>query len=175
MKKFIKKISKKNSYIIFGVAVAIIFIIVLIAVISKKQDIINIFNQPSVPVTSTTQKAQNQNTQVKPSAGTTTTPSSFLTYQEVLKAYTGKRFQFVNNREGNCIMSPTSATFKNNTKVMLDNRTDKSMTVYLNGVANVMPAYGYKVVTLTATGQLPFTIKVDCNAGKNNGQIILQK
>jgi hypothetical protein len=148
---------KKNLYTIIGV----IAVIVILAIIFWGKQIpgMSIFNSLS-----------NKNAPAKPSAPA---PDTSLSYAEALQIYEGKRFQFSSNGVNNCIMNPSSAVSKMGTKVMLDNRIGKQVAIYLDGTAYNIEAYGFKIVTLTTSAQLPHTIKVDCDTGKNNGQIIL--
>jgi len=169
-----KKISKKDLYIIIGV-VAVIIIVILIAVFSNRQGPVN-NNLNATP--SNEQNAQNENKPSESNASTSvpvTTTAPSLLYGEALKMYGDRRFQFGLNDINNCIMTPSSSVFKEGTKVMLDNRANKQITIYLDGTAYDIKAYGFRIITLTTSASLPHTIKVDCNTGKNNGQILLQQ
>lgn len=115
-------------------------------------------------------KPQN-NTSVKTTAPAQNTT---LSYEEALQIYKNQRFQFFINNSGSCAMSPYSANLLKGTRAMLDNRSNQQITVYLDGAPYNIKAYGFKIVTLTTSTTLPHTLKVDCNSGKNNGQIILQ-
>jgi hypothetical protein len=171
-----KKISKKNLYIIIGVAVVII-VVILIAVFSNRQNPVN-NNVNATPLNE--QNAQNENAPSEsntsmPTSTSTSAPTPDLSYGEALKMYENRRFQFSFNDINNCIMTPSSSVFKKGTKVMLDNRVNKQITVYFDGTAYNLKAYGFRIITLTTSAQLPHTIKVDCGTGKNNGQILLQQ
>ena len=72
-------------------------------------------------------------------------------------------------------MVPYSASFKNGTKIMLDNRYKKPLTVSLDGQPYYLGAYNFEIVTAGTSAKLPHTIKVNCGTGKNNGSIMLQK
>ena len=166
------KIKQKDLYIIIGVVVVTVIIILAIIWGQGKTPGNGIFNPPANEQNGNAPAESNTSTSTQTS---TSTSSPSLSYGEALKLYEGKRFQFSFNSLNNCVMSPTSTAFKKGTSVMLDNRADKQMTVYLDGVAYNIKAYGFKIITLTTSAQLPHTIKVDCGTGKNNGQIILQQ
>ncbi len=102
-------------------------------------------------------------------AKTTPTPKP-LSYSDAVGLYVNRRLQF----DVNCVVNPSYVVFKKGTQIMLDNRYDKPRAVYLNGVLYNLSAYGFKIVTLTTTKPLPYTIIVDCGSGKNNGRIILE-
>ena len=175
-----KKIKKKDLYIIIGVIVVVIIIIWAIIFAYKPNNGGNILNPsqgtqnenaPAGPETSTPESSSPSTS--TPTSSTSTSAS--LSYEEALKIYKDKRFQFSYASANNCIMSPSSSVFKKGTKVMMDNRYNKQITIYLDGTAYNIAAYDFKIITLTTSAQLPHTIKVDCDMGKNNGQIILQQ
>ena len=93
-----------------------------------------------------------------------------LAYGDAVKLYGNKRIQF----DPNCNVVPNKSVFNEGTKIMLDNRSDKSRSVYLDRVKYILGAYSFKTVVLTTTQKLPRTILIDCGTGRNNGQIILQ-
>jgi len=170
----------KNIYIIV-VAVALIVVISGISIwlllsaknlpLSENEQIL-IQEQPASP--NTAGQEQTNNSQ---QASTTQSATQLLSYQDALKIYGGAnlRVQLSLNNYNVCIVNPANPVFKKGVKVMFDNRINAKTMLYLDGVAYSIPAYGYKIITLTTTKPLPHTMRVDCNKGKNNAQIILQK
>ena len=102
-------------------------------------------------------------------------PAATLSYNDALKKYEGRRIQFGTDVYGSCLVSPYQNAFKKGMAIMLDNRTAASLKISLDGQAHTLKAYGYKIVTLTATKALPYTISIDCGSGQNNGSILLQQ
>lgn len=98
-------------------------------------------------------------------------PSKVLSYNEAILQYKDRRIQF----GPDCSASPSYATFKAGTKIMLDNRYDKVRPIYLDGQKYSIEAYGFRIVTLSTSAKLPHTINIDCGTGKNNGRILLQQ
>ncbi len=92
-----------------------------------------------------------------------------MSYSDAIKAYEGRRMQF----DQSCVTSPYQHTYKNGTKIMLDNRASVSRTIKIGQTVTV-PAYGYKIVTLSAN-TFPSTILVDCDAKQNVATIIVQQ
>jgi len=172
-----KKIKKKDLYIIIGgvlVALVIIWSIISWQAQNPGKSILNL------------PPAQNENQQANPDNSTPAetgavtpapaeTPEPSLSYGEALKLYEGKRFQFGLNNVNNCMVTPYSSVFKKGVKVMLDNRIGKQITIRLDNVPYTISAYGFRIITLTTSAQLPHTISIDCETGQNNGQIILQQ
>ncbi len=111
-------------------------------------------------------------TQANSNKLTSSQPSEKLTYDEALKIYaSGKLIQFGED----CSANPNYASYKKGTKIMLDNRSSKNRTIYLDRVAYNMKAFEFKIITLSTTAQLPHEIMVDCGAGRNNARILLQQ
>ena len=98
-----------------------------------------------------------------------TTPAKSLSYAEALKLYKDKRIQL----DTDCRATPSNVTFKNNTKIMIDNRSDVSRAVKLGSTMTIKP-WGFKIVTLTSN-TLPATLLLDCGALQNVASILIQK
>ena len=116
-----------------------------------------------------------------PSISTSATPKSSVkatpkatvsagTYGQLVDQYVGKRIQF----DQYCQANPRSATFKNDTTIMLDNRSGDARIVTVGGVQHSLGGYGYKLVTVSSA-VLPKTLNLNCGAAVNVGQILLQK
>ena len=92
-----------------------------------------------------------------------------ITYAQALKTYKDARIQL----NPDCQASPNNVTYKNNTSIMIDNRSDKKRTVKL-GSSFTVPAYGFKIVRLSSA-TLPATWYVNCDNSKNVATILIQK
>lgn len=162
--KFLNQIKidwKKWKYKIIFIAIAILLSALIL--FYTKNGANNNYQQEI-----STETAQKDETR-KQSPGSSS--SAILSYNEAVLNYEDRRIQF----DPNCVVSPGNVVFKRGTKIMLDNRYEKARSVYLDGQKYSLGAYGFKIVTLTTTAQLPHTIKIDCGTGKNNGQILLQQ
>jgi len=95
--------------------------------------------------------------------------TSNLSYSQLVAQYGANRIQF--NQD--CQASPSSMVLKTGTSILLDNRSNKTQVVSLNGSSYTLVAYGYRVVTLSSSS-LPKTIGVTCNGQVNTGTINLQ-
>ncbi len=91
-----------------------------------------------------------------------------LTYGEALSAYAGRVMQFGLR----CEVNPNTIAFKNEVKLMLDNRSPQSRTIKI-GETYTIPGYGFKIITLTST-TFPKTFLVDCDGQQNVASILLQ-
>lgn len=92
-----------------------------------------------------------------------------MAYTDLVKQYTDRRIQF----DDNCQTTPSAPTYKNNTSILLDNRSATARVVSVNGVKYQLGGYGYKVITLSST-TLPREMSVDCGSRYNVGRILLQ-
>lgn len=92
-------------------------------------------------------------------------------YTNLVAQFEGKRIQF----DDNCQMTPASVTYKNGTKLMLDNRAGETRVMLIDNNQFVFPAYGYKIITLRS-GNLPYTVVINkCDESVNVGQILIQR
>jgi len=172
------KINKNLSIVTGAIALAAIAAVILWYGPKPGADV---SNQPSGEQNQPATDEQNQPASNGETEGATTPSGSTgtatsLTYTQALKTYKDRRIQFSLNNLNQCLMNPTSVIYKNGTKVMFDNRIAKQITVYLAGTAYTIKTYGFRILTLSAaTSSLPYTIRVDCEAGKNTGKIILER
>ncbi len=101
-----------------------------------------------------------------PSSGTATQTQA---YSSVVAQYFDRRIQF----DENCSATPSSVTYKNGTKIMLDNRSAMPLTVKIGQSTFDFPAYGYKIITLSSS-KPPVTLNMNCDGRVNIGQILIQ-
>lgn len=100
------------------------------------------------------------------------TPASVavsLSYNDALKKYGDNRIQF----NEKCQAYPTTATYKNGASVMLDNRSNKTLAVSLDGKPYSLGAYTYQAVTLSSK-TLPHEVRVNCGSSVNVMELLLQ-
>lgn len=160
-----KFLSKKNLYTILTIIILIVAAVFLYKAITLTGlDIVPIINNQN-PANKTTNNSGSTNA---------TTPTASLSYQEALKIYADKRIQFSINYNGACVAVPIHSVFKNGTKIMLDNRSEKTLTISLDGAVSNIAGYGFKIVTLSTKSPLPHTLKINCNGSKGVSQLILQ-
>lgn len=103
----------------------------------------------------------------KPASSGASAPA--LTYTQALAKYAGRVIQF----DEQCQATPSNITLKNNTDIMLDNRSLQSRVLTV-GESYTVKGYGYKIVKLSS-GVLPRTILVDCQGKQNVATIYLQR
>ena len=77
-------------------------------------------------------------------------------YESVRDSYEGRRIQL-----DNCVLLPNYVTYKNGTKIMLDNRSNEPTEIRIDGRPIRLWAYEYHIVTLY-NSSVPHTVDFDC-------------
>ncbi len=144
--------------------VAIIIVIIVALVVRGGSDKKVV---PPVAVEPTTQE-----TVAKPavvSGGTKPTPAPIdtRTYTELLNAYKGSTLQF----NSLCQVHMSNQVYKTGAQILLDNRSASSAAIKIGSIVHSLGAYGYRVVTLSSSGQF----MVDCNEQQNVATLTVQK
>lgn len=103
-------------------------------------------------------------------AGYTAGSAALRTYTDLVAQYEGRRIQF----DINCQAVPGQLTFKNGTKIMIDNRSGDPRSVKIGNQQYNLKGYGYQIITLSSSS-LPSTLMINCGAAVNSGQILLQR
>ncbi len=99
------------------------------------------------------------------------TPTAALSYSQALALYKDRRIQF----NTGCQAIPNNATYKNNTDLMLDNRSPNTRTLHLGFMGDVtIKAWGFKIV-MFSSATLPRAVIIDCGQLQNVATISLQK
>lgn len=96
-----------------------------------------------------------------------------LSYQQALTRYADRRIQFFTAYDV-CQATPNNVTYKDNTGIMLDNRSAEARTIKIIDTYTVK-AWGFKIVTLPDTYRASKTILVDCDRNQNVAQILVQE
>ena len=92
-----------------------------------------------------------------------------LSYEQALVRFKDSRIQL----DKNCQAYPNVVTYKNNTDIMIDNRSPLARTIKIGSVYNVK-AYGFKIIRLSSL-TLPVTFLMDCGTSENVATILIQK
>jgi hypothetical protein len=160
------KDDNKNVWMIVG-AVVVILIIVL-AVRFKMKDVAT-----DTPVDTTKDMTALESTE---DSSTGNIPSTDSAGKQVTRSYASALIEFNGRRiqlNDVCAASPTNMTFKNNTSIMIDNRSATPRTFKL-GSTYTVKGYGFKIINLSST-KLPQTYLMDCGTQQNVATILLQK
>lgn len=172
-------VSKSNNsmWIVVGVVV-LIALIALFMSMSKKDDMAVVDDNTAMQNTGEEMppKADQTNAVEDTSAGSiNATPGAVsISYADALVKYKDRRLQFTTNTGVCAVSKPNSVTYKDNTGIMLDNRSAETMTIKVGDTYTVKP-YGFKIVTLQDVYLKAKTVLVDCEKQQNVATILIQE
>ena len=149
---------KNKNVWVWVVIVAVVFVVWFTISNNKKVEVVQPQTASDQSVMPGTEDVVNNSNDVKP-----------LSYQQALTKYKDKRIQL----DTKCQATPNNVTYKNNTSIMIDNRSPVARTLKIGGVVSVK-AWGFKIVNLSST-KLPATWLVDCDKSQNVATILIQK
>jgi cell division protein FtsN len=164
-------------WIVVGV-VALIVLVALFMTMNKKDDMALVNENQSTQTgteelppksdqTSAVEHTSDASVNSKPDA-------TSISYADALVKYKDRRLQF-STTTGVCAVSkPNSVTYKDNTGIMLDNRSAQSLTIKVGDTYTVKP-YGFKIVTLPDIYLKAKTLLVDCNKQQNVATVLVQE
>ncbi|MEN9342024.1 MAG: hypothetical protein RIQ54_280 [Candidatus Parcubacteria bacterium] len=89
-----------------------------------------------------------------------------LSYSQAINLYSKSRIQF----DSYCQANPSSLTIKSITPLMLDNRSDSSRSITIDGASRTLLPYGFTVVTVPFQ-RLPHTAIINCGSSKNSARV----
>ncbi len=92
-----------------------------------------------------------------------------ISYTDALVKYKDSRIQL----DTNCQANPNNVTYKNNSYIMIDNRSSADRAVKLGSTFSIK-AWGFKIVKLSSAN-LPATWYLDCGNSQNVATVLIQK
>ena len=93
-----------------------------------------------------------------------------IAYADALIKYADRRIQL----DKTCRAYPTKVTYKDNTGIMIDNRSPQTRTVTVGTTFTIKP-WGFKIVVLPDVYLTSKTLLVDCGQLKNVATILVQE
>lgn len=155
----------KNTWIWVAVAVIILAGIIYFATKNTKS-VEPVVTQDAISDTTTGPESVQDTTAVVP--GAPTQPS--ISYAEALIKYADRRIQL----DTQCQAHPINVTYKDNTGIMIDNRSAFTRTVKVGTTFTIKP-YGFKIVILPDVYLKSSTLLVDCDKSQNVATILVQE
>lgn len=153
----------KNIWIIVGVIVVILVIIFMVKSSPKEENEQVPANMP----------AGNINPESKPTAevsGTTQVEPVSIAYADALIKYKDRRIQL----DKSCHASPRMVTYKDNTGIMVDNRSAQTRTVKIGTTFTIKP-WDFQIVILPDIYKKSKTLLVDCDKAQNVATVLIQE
>lgn len=154
---------KNKQQIFWAVIVVVVLAVIWILMYMAYGRSYSVNNVQSIATTTSTNTNTTGNTNsVKPQGTTVTKVSTsglerLTDYAAAIKTYNGKRFQF-----SGCVATPSKITVKDNTKILLDNRSVKPIKINFDaGRIYTLGAYEFGAVTLGSVNK-NYIIDVGC-------------
>jgi hypothetical protein len=93
-----------------------------------------------------------------------------IAYADALIKYADRRIQL----DKTCQAHPNTVTYKDNTGIMIDNRSPQTRTVKV-GITFTIKPWGFKIVVLPNVYLTSKTLLVDCGQYQNVATILVQE
>lgn len=93
-----------------------------------------------------------------------------ISYANALIKYADRRIQL----DPLCQAHPNNVTYKDNTGIMIDNRSSKTRTVKVGTTFTIKP-WGFKIVVLPDVYLKSKTLLVDCDGSQNVATVLVQE
>ena len=154
---------EKNKMLMWGLVALFFIIVVVLFAFSSNKQVNNTTTDNSVTKTET-ESVQDIGNQDK---GTAVAP---ISYANALVKYADRRIQL----DTTCQAHPSNITYKDNTGIMIDNRSAQTRTVKVGTTFTVKP-WGFKIVVLPDVYLKSKTLLVDCDGSRNVATILVQE
>ncbi len=129
-----------------------------------------VFQNKAAPKSQVNQQTSNGPESVQDVTDTTGAPAAAISYTNALIKYANRRIQL----DTNCQAVPTSVTYKDNTGIMIDNRSAQTRVVKV-GTTFTMRPWSFKIVVLPDVYLTQKTLLVDCANRQNVATILIQE
>lgn len=167
---YIAFMENKNKIVWIGIGLIVIALIVVLAVRGNKMPTEN----TGIPAGETTPESTLDTTGdpvvSTPGTGAATGTAVSVSYQEALVKYADRRLQF----NDMCQATPNTVTYKDNSGIMLDNRSNKTRTIKVGTTYTIKP-YGFRIITLPDIYLKSSTLLVDCDKSQNVATVLVQE
>ncbi len=158
---------KDKSKMWFWVIGVIVVVGILFFIFNKK--VVSPVTIPSTETTTTT-TTTTEPVSVQDVDQTTGAGAASISYANALVKYADRRIQL----DKSCQAHPNTATYKDNTGIMIDNRSPNTRTVKVGYTFTIKP-YGFKIVVLPDIYLKSKTLLVDCDKSQNVATVLVQE
>lgn len=160
--------NNNNKGIIWGVLVLAIIVLGIVFYMKSKEPAVEVEQQSQTPATT---QSNNVST-TKPASTTSNTGNKpvSMAYEDALVKYKDRRIQL----NTACQANPNVVTYKDNTGIMIDNRSDKTRIVKVGSSYTIKP-WGFQIVVLPDIYLKSKTLLVDCDKSQNVATILVQE
>ncbi len=159
----------KNQTLWIILGILVVAIIVVFAVKGMRKDVPadGNSNQNQTETTAGPESTQDTSGYAATTGGTAVT----IAYQDALVKYADRRIQF----NDMCQATPNKVTYKDNSGIMLDNRSATTRSIKIGANTYSVKGYGFRIVTLPDTYRDASQYLVDCGTSQNVATILVQE
>ena len=154
----------RNLWIGIGVAVLVVGFFVILSAKNNSATAPVVDNSSDTTVPDSTQDLSDN------TGGSATVGAVSMSYADALVKYADRRIQL----NKSCQAIPNTVTYKDNTGIMIDNRSAMTRTVKVGTTFTIKP-YGFRIVVLPDVLLKSKTILVDCDQSQNVATILVQE
>ncbi len=155
---------EKNNVIIWIGAVAAVIILGSIFFLFQNKQTVNLVTTENNSQTGAEPES------VQDTSDQTGIGAAPISYANALVKYADRRIQL----DSACQATPNNVTYKDNTGIMIDNRSPKARTVKIGTTFTIKP-YGFKIFVLPDIYLKSKTILVDCDQLQNVATVLIQE
>lgn len=162
---------KERSTMWVSIVILVVVIAGVLFMVFNKKDATEISEGDTTTVVNNGTTTDEPKESVQDTTGVTTgTPAASISYANALIKYADRRIQL----DKTCQAIPNVVTYKDNTGIMIDNRSPQTRTVKIDQTYTIKP-YGFRIVVLPDIYLKSKTILVDCDGSQNVATILVQE
>ncbi len=157
---------EKNNLktLIWIIVAAVVIAVVIFFIFANRQTVNQVTTGPNNQVAAEPESVQDIGVQ------DTGVSAALISYSNALAKYADRRIQL----DLTCQAHPNNVTYKDNTGIMIDNRSPQTRTVKVGTTFTIKP-WGFKIVVLPDVLLKSKTILVDCDGYQNVATILVQE
>lgn len=161
---------KENSNMWVWALILVLIVAGVLFMVFNKKDDMNAVEEDTTAINDDTTADEPKESVQDTTGATTGVPAASISYANALIKYADRRIQL----DKVCQAHPNTVTYKDNTGIMIDNRSAETRTVKVDQVYTIKP-YGFRIVVLPDTYLKSKTVLVDCDKSQNVATILVQE
>ncbi len=162
---------KERSTMWVSIVILVVVVAGVLFMVFNKKDTTEISEGDTTTVVNNGTTTDEPKESAQDTTGVTTgTPAASISYANALVKYADRRIQL----DKTCQAIPNVVTYKDNTGIMIDNRSPQTRTVKIDQTYTIKP-YGFRIVVLPDIYLKSKTILVDCDGSQNVATILVQE
>jgi hypothetical protein len=155
--------NSNNKIWIWVIVVALIAVVLFLVFYNNQAVVPPTTENSQIPTTTGTESSQDV-------SGITGVGAVSISYTNALIKYADRRIQL----DETCQAHPNNVTYKDNTGIMIDNRSPQTRTIKVGTTFTIKP-YGFKIVILPDIYLKAKTLLVDCDKYQNVATVLVQE